>query len=420
MDLSKFKDSIFLKNFLVYSLGLVLSGLVSFLIIPIILRTYGVSEYGTFTLVQNVVLIAIAFGGGWINQCVIRFNDYSQQFKMKMYILFFTSFLIIFFGVFVIILLMKYSIGTTLILSFTTVIGGLAALYVTFNQSNFKAVTTLSSNIIRVVIFLLAILVLPKDFYSLVISFALSYIFSIFLLVKKEYLVTKLSFLFVIKNFFNYNKVKDIIKQNKTYIDYGIPLALWFTISATLAVSDRYLIKMYYDDHTVGVYSSIQDMLSKGITMICSPILVAGYPIITKYYNSGNEKSAYSMINRLMVVELLVLFLSLLVGYFFQDFFITKIMGLPLTKETKSLILPLTTSVFLWQFAMLAHKRLELKSKTKLMLLAVIVALATNVVLNLFFLKTSGFAFAAYSSIASSLVYLCSVAGVSALGMSHI
>lgn len=412
MDLSKFNNSIFLKNFLVYSLGLVLSGLVSFFTIPIILRIYGVSEYGTFTLVQNIVLIAIAFGGGWINQCVIRFNNYSQHFKMKMYILFFASFLMIFFVVSSIILLMKYSIGTTLILSITTVVGGLAALYVTFNQSNFKAVTTLSSNIIRVVVFLVAIVVLPKDFYSLIISFALSYIFSIIFLVKKEYLVTKLSFLVVIKSFLNYSKIKAIVKENKIYIDYGIPLALWFTISATLAVSDRYIIKMYYDDHTVGVYSSIQDMLSKGITMICSPILVAGYPMITKYYNSGNEKSAFNMINKLMVVELMVLLISLGVGYFFQDFFITKIMGLPLTKETKSLILPLIASVFLWQFAMVAHKRLELKSKTKLMLFAVILALIVNVMLNLFFLKTNGFAFAAYSSISSSIVYLFLVSSI--------
>jgi O-antigen/teichoic acid export membrane protein len=40
----------------------------------------------------------------------------------------------------------------------------------------------------------------------------------------------------------------------------------------------------------LGTYSAIYDLLYKGITLLYSPILVAGYPIMAKKYNQGNKK----------------------------------------------------------------------------------------------------------------------------------
>lgn len=406
MILAKLKQSIFVKNFLIYGLGLVVSGLISFLTIPLILKYYGVKNYGVFSLVQNIILISISFGGGWLNQCVIRFNDNSTTFKHKILVLFYFSFAALLICDLMIVNMMGYGIVASLLLAFTTFTGGLVALYVTFRQSKFQAVTTLTTNIIRVVTYVVFVFLLPKNLYSLIISFFLSYLFSMLFVLKKEWRISVLAARFAIKNAFSRTKVKEVVFQNKFFLNYGLPLAMWFTISSILAVSDRYIIKFYYDDQAVGVYSAVQDMISKGITMICSPILIAGYPLIAKSYNSDNEAKALLMVKKLMFLEAGILAVALVFAVLFKSYFIGSILKLPLLPETVSLVMPITIGVFLWQFAMLAHKPLELSQKTGKMFTGVVLALLTNIIMNMLLLKTMGYGFAAYSAIVSSLVYL--------------
>jgi O-antigen/teichoic acid export membrane protein len=55
-------NNLFVKNFSIYFLGLAISGLISFMTIPLIVRNFGIEKYGIFSLVQNVILVLISFG----------------------------------------------------------------------------------------------------------------------------------------------------------------------------------------------------------------------------------------------------------------------------------------------------------------------------------------------------------------------
>jgi O-antigen/teichoic acid export membrane protein len=55
-------NNLFVKNFLIYFFGLAISGLISFMTIPLIVRNFGIEKYGIFSLVQNVILVLISFG----------------------------------------------------------------------------------------------------------------------------------------------------------------------------------------------------------------------------------------------------------------------------------------------------------------------------------------------------------------------
>jgi O-antigen/teichoic acid export membrane protein len=54
-------NNLFVKNFSIYFLGLAISGLISFMTIPLV-RNFGIEKYGIFSLVQNVILVLISFG----------------------------------------------------------------------------------------------------------------------------------------------------------------------------------------------------------------------------------------------------------------------------------------------------------------------------------------------------------------------
>lgn len=402
------KKSLFYKNFFIYAIGLLSSGFISFFSIPLVIKYYGVETYGIFSLIQNIILISISFGSGWLNQNVIRFNNYGTIFKISIYKLCILTLLLVFMVNFTIFICMGYSTNIILVGSFTTVIGILSSVYVTFSQSKFKAKSTVLSNLLRVGVFLLFIIILNKSLNSIVISLFLSYLSLILFFIKDEFLPTKFAYNSLInKNFLQ--KIPYILKENLEYIKYGGPLALWFTVSAILNISDRYIIKYYFNDELVGVYSSIYDMLYKGITMFCSPILIAGFPIITKYYNFGNISKAYNMIKKLILVEFIFLILVIFIGYYLRDFFILKVLNLPINETTRSLIIPLIISVFMWQIAMLVHKPMELKKQTIRMLIAVALSLFVNIVINILYIPSFGILFAAYSSIVSSLVYILSI-----------
>ena len=61
---------------------------------------------------------------------------------------------------------------------------------------------------------------------------------------------------------------------------------------------------------------------------------------------------------------------------------------------------------FIWQFALLIHKPLELLKKTHLMLFAIILSLIVNLTGNIIFLPKWGLIATAYTYIASGIVYI--------------
>lgn len=405
------KNKLFFKNFSIYFLGLCFSGLVSFLSIPAIIKFYGIEGYGEFSLLQNIVLIFISFGGGWLNQCVIRFNDYSKNFKVKIYKLYFifiTPIIILY-----VIVIMTFKVDFLLCLFgiFTIILGIISLISVTFYQSRLNARKSFYFDLIRVISFVLSFyilhIVLPNSnslyllFFSLFFSYFISFIYILFIDRTFIILVTTLFF----KNNSFKNNLK-LVTENKYLFHYGWPIALWFTVSAVLNVSDRYIISHYSTISDLGVYSAIYDLLYKGVTLLYSPILVAGYPIMAQKFNQGYKLDAFKFLRKLIFFEFLIFFMVIFFSYFFKVFFIEKIVGIQVTQKSLEIVIPIICGAFVWQLAMLIHKPLEFGLKSKTMLLIVIIALLFNIVLNLLFIPSYGIVFAAYSTLFSALIYL--------------
>jgi len=404
-------NQLFINNFTIYFLGLLSSGLISFITIPLIVKYYGIEGYGNFSIVQNVVLVLISFGGGWLNQCVLRFNNYSTHFKFDIFQLYLITFFPLSILCFGILILMKVGFVISIIGSITMFLGSLVALSIVFYQSKFNARKSFYFDFVRILVFVLMVMTFhftlsdTPSLLRLILSFFISYLISFFLLLRVDYKFFKISIDLFIKKFDKGYFVL-LFKQNDYLFQYGWPLALWFTISTLLNVSDRYIIDYYLTDKDLGTYSAIYDLLYKGISLLYAPILVAGFPIMTQKYNSGNKKDALQFLKKLIVFETLIFLVIVITAYFLRAFFIERIIGIVVTDQSLELILPILFGAFIWQLAMLVHKPLEFELKTKTMLLFSTLALLANVVLNIYFIPKYGIVFASYSTLICALVYL--------------
>lgn len=404
-------NRLFLNNFSIYFLGLITSGLISFITIPLIVKYYGIESYGSFSLIQNIILVLISFGGGWLNQCVLRFNNYSTNFKFTIFQLYFVTFFPLSLICFIILTVMKAGVLISVIGATTMFLGSLMALSIVFYQSRFNARKSFYFDFIRIVIFALMVFTFNYVLHQipsllrLLLSFFISYLISFFFLLKIDFKFLKVSVSLFFKNF-GKDYFTELFKKNNYLFHYGWPLALWFTVSSLLNVSDRYIIDYYLTDKELGTYSAIYDLLYKGITLLYAPILVAGFPIMTQKYNLGNKKEAFQFLKKLILFEIVIFLVIVVVAYFLRVFFIERIVGIVVTEETLELVLPIIFGAFVWQLAMLAHKPLEFELKTKKMLLFSVVALVVNVVLNLIFVPQYGIVFASYTTLISALVYL--------------
>ncbi|MFV8356743.1 oligosaccharide flippase family protein [Flavobacterium sp. XS1P32] len=404
-------NQLFFKNFSIYFLGLFLSGLISFMTIPLIVKIYGVEKYGDFSLVQNVILILISFGGGWLNQCVLRFNNFSYKFKIGIFQLSFIILIPLSLICFGIIKLIGNNFWISLIGVLTLIFGSISVLLITFYQSKSNAKKSIFFDFIRIFSFVFCIyglsyLFKEVDSLSLLIgSFFLSYLISFLFLLRIDYRFIVVSIKIFLKQL-NLKKISNLINENNHLISYGWPIALWFTISAILNISDRYIISYYLTDNDLGTYSAIYDLLYKGVTLVYSPVLVAGYPIMAQKFNQGFKKDAFRFLKKLILFEILIFAFIIVVSYFYKSFFIDQIVCIPLTSSSVGLVLPIVTGAFIWQLAMLVHKPLEFELKTVTMLLFISIALLFNVGLNFLFIPHFGILFAAYSTLFSATVYL--------------
>jgi len=191
----------------------------------------------------------------------------------------------------------------------------------------------------------------------------------------------------------------------KPYIRYGLPLTIWFISAHLLNWSDRYIISWYYSLDVVGKYSAVYDLITKFMTFIFGPLLLALQPRIFSYFNSNEVNKAYKtlMFSGLMYF---IIFLFCFAGLIIlKPFILENILGFT-NDNISEIFIPIVFGSFIWNYSMLVHKPLELKKATLTMLIGVVLALSVNIVGNLIFVPIYGYLVAAYTTLIGSSTYL--------------
>lgn len=204
----------------------------------------------------------------------------------------------------------------------------------------------------------------------------------------------------------NINSVQqqDLIKQ---MLNYGIPVAFFLSFSLALTVNDRFVIAWLIDRDTAGRYASVYDLLNRGVTVICSPIVLTFYPHIAKLYNDGNKSGAYRSIKQSLLIEAIIFISGFLLLILSGVWAMNTIFKREIQNEELMMMVMIYTGVFLWQFAIMLHKPLEMLQQTKLMAIGVFIAFILNLLANTLLLHyNKSLLIPAATTIGSSLFYI--------------
>ena len=191
---------------------------------------------------------------------------------------------------------------------------------------------------------------------------------------------------------------------------YGWPMAIWAGLSVVLNLSDRYVIARFGGLTDVGTYSAVYDLIYKGVGLLLTPVVLATHPLVMAAWNDGENIRAARILRQGVRIQLVAGFLILGGCTLCARTLSQMILG---TRgiSAAGLVSPIAAGAVFWQFAMLAHKPIELAGMTLSMAAFGFCALVVNVGLNLWLIPLYGYSAAAYTTALTALTYLGLVLG---------
>ncbi|MFB6107300.1 MAG: polysaccharide biosynthesis C-terminal domain-containing protein [Haloplanus sp.] len=185
---------------------------------------------------------------------------------------------------------------------------------------------------------------------------------------------------------------------------YGVPMVGWLFGLTLLTFVDRIFIDLLADTAAVGVYASNYALVQTGLPLVLSPLIQAAHPAIVSEWSGDNHGEM-----RTLLAEYSRYFLLLGVGATVFAAVISRPLStlvLGSAFHAGYLVIPVVAgALFLWNFAMLGHKGLELYESTGLMTAGIALAVLVNVAFNYALIPPYGYLGAAVATLLSSAAY---------------
>ena len=395
-----------------YTLTKVLPGVMGFFSVILILRIVGPEEYGKYSILLSFILTLSAFCGGWLNQALLRYYPgYNSVQELENYtIIGLIISIIIGLSIFIVFsLLIRNNIVSFVQIPLTiglfvavSLFQFLSSMYRAQLRPNMVIMITSVQSILALLIPLLFIYNFSPEVKYIILGLTIAYI--------TPTLVKVLSSLFIWKNFLIFIPIINQ-KSNSLLLDlfrFGWPLSIWITINLSLSFFDRFFIKYYYSFDQTGIYAGIYDLVIRIFSIFLFPITIAMHPRIMKLWNNKDHKNAIHLWKYAMKLQIIAFVGIIIFGVLFYGKIISLLGWIfnDLDPAYFYLLPHLAVGGFIWQFALLIHKPLELLKKTHLMLFAIILSLIVNLTGNIIFLPKWGLIATAYTYIASGIVYI--------------
>ena len=404
---------ILLKETFLYAVSKTVPGFAGLASVILFMRIIGAEQYGQYSFLLSQWYLIVAIGFGWLNQAQLRYYSKDNTFddyKAGQIRAFAYSGLIsvIVFSVLSIFQPRSIQLWGISIISIIS-IGGFNYIK-TFFQAKLEPKKviwlTLGQSILALSIPLGLYFLFQKNSFSILMGVGISFLLMtiIFGLKKK-----------VMKHF-----ITDVSKPTKTgkirvkkWFFYGGPLSIWFAAGLAFPFLDRFFINLYLPGETLGVYAGIQELLTRIFSITIFPLTLALHPRIMNLWNDSKIREAIQTIRWGIGVMLgLAIVLCIVIWLFDTIIFNILTMAIPqINSQYKSLLLPLLSAGFLWQFSFLTHKMLELKEKTHIMVIFLLISLFINMVGNSMYIPHFGVQATANTAFVSALVY-CILTGI--------
>ena len=401
---------VLITDSLKYSLTKVLPGMVGLFSVILIIKIIGTEEYGKYSILYSFVLTLTAFCGGWLSQALLRYYPGNNDNKTIENQAIFGLLISVVFGI--LILLGIYIIKGNILFQYTNIFlvmfFFIAVFLYQFQISVYRS--QIRPNMVVIVSSIQSILSLGIPLFF--IYFFGSEVKYIILGLTIAYLAPTIKNLFL--KTFSIQKLLQVKEISNPLLfelfKFGWPLSIWLTISLSLQFFDRFFINYYFDNNLTGIFAGFYDLVVRAYSILIFPITMAVHPRMMSLWNKSIYSDAISILKIAMLIQFLIFScICIIVNLFFEQIsYILLWIFSDLNPEYFHLLIPLLIGGFIWQFALLIHKPIELNKNTYLMLISIVIALIINLIGNIVFLHRYGLIASAYTFILSGTVYIIS------------
>lgn len=389
------------RDLLIYYVGKAIPSLANLLIIVLGVRWLGEAGYGSFNLIYNAALVIASLSMGWLQQSSLRFvpgQELNELSLSKQYYGFGQWSALISFVLCSTFCFFYFQHKSTIALIAGVFAGlwSLLSVHLTLLQAQFSARSfALTESGYNLLILLSLATLIGLGLSASTSSFLLIFCIAVFITLCVSAMRGKWAL--------QPMKVHSPILWQA--IQFGFPLTIWLLVSNLFNVVDRYLISYYLDDTQTGMYASVYDLIYKLAALGCFPILLSKHPSIAAAWNNHAFEHAFNIIKQSLKLQALILVIMLLGGIFLGKWLILFFLNIEIPNYY-ILSIPLLISSVLWQMSLLIHKPLEMAHKSSTMIVFIVLSLALNCLLNILLIPQYGIVAAAYTTLASTLLYV--------------
>jgi O-antigen/teichoic acid export membrane protein len=407
--------SALIGDFLSYFASKIVPGFMGLITVPVLIRLIGLDQYGRFAVIAPIMMAVAAVSSGWLAQGLLRFHPVAGD-SMEREIAFDRAIIT---GTFATALLTAIALTAVLAglhYGFLTALTSLAfclslSVY-TIVLARFQAQLLPGAVLRREIVRSVGGFVIPvglilitgrKQFEFVLLGQAIAY--SIAFLPARRSL--------------GYRPMQDAVLPvesapsasfSTTNIlrqlwGFGWAVGLWLLLSQFLPVIDRWTIQRFAGYSKAGVYASLYEIAVRSLSFLVYPLTQAAHPRIMRAWNEGRFATASRIIRHSMFYQLLI-FAAVLGGVLMAAPRITRmILGFDDSSATRMLPI-LLIGGFLWQFALLLHKPLEIAQRTGAMLAAMAAAMVFNIIACFQLIPRFGYQAASYILGLSACAYI--------------
>lgn len=365
----------FKKDYLNYLVSIILPALIGGASVPIFKHFLGANGYGTFAIYLNAAFLLTAVFTGWISQSIYRFySGVENKFRFSKIALSLSAKtqLFLFIPVVLFFWVNEKSVLLGVVVWVAIFINSMQMIHVALAQSSFLSKKNISSELIRSVTYITISVILLFIFpgyylYILFGSLSIAYSLSALYLRKQTHPILIQS----------REKIdREIIPKKiiRKFFNYGAPLSLWLVFSFLIPYIDKIWMKYHLGGEAQGNYQAIFDLLSKGLTLIISPITISLLPLLTQAFTNNEHSEIRTLMKRIILLEVAGFIISAILYWWFGYYLIFKLLKIPDTLTYKYMGLIVLAGTFIWQIAIFIQQKYVLKLMTRFLLIMVIFA----------------------------------------------
>lgn len=399
--------TIVIGDAVLYALSKAVPGLVGLFSIVIFVRLLGAEDFGRFSILGSTVLMWSAFASGWLNQGILRYNsgksttshhDRIQLIKAVVFASLGCS----------LVTLISFKVGGTDMHWFEMLFCAVLAIFtvsqsvaLAFWQSNLKPKIVLWLELLRTLGgFLLALALIwmcGSTPAALLAGTAAGYALSV-----------AVGYRSASTGSMPPGQVDDNMQLSRLW-HYGWPLSFWLGIQTAFPWFDRWLIERSLGLAETGIFASVSDVVTRSFTLLIFPLTLAVHPRITGLWNQNRQNAAFRLLGIALGIAALAS-VPIVAAFYWGRYALVNLL-IPHNLESR-ITSNVTTSVgwlalggVMWQLALLAHKPLELRKQTRVMLACMAFALLIKIVLTLLLLPKWGINGAVWGTLVSGFAY---------------